>query len=83
MDSNVKIIIKIAKCITEKKPSSIYLYSGLLFEAEDKANKLNDMGTVAAITWLCHESSYVKKLGFCYPVKEALESKMMVELSQL
>jgi len=83
MDSNVQIIIKIAKRITAQKPKSIYLYSGLLLEAEDKANKLNDMGTVAAITWLCHEGSYINKLDCCNRVKEDLESAMIVKLSQL
>jgi hypothetical protein len=83
MDSNVQIIIKIAKFITEEDHRSVYLYSGLLFEAEDQTNKLNGMGIVAAISWLCHESSYIEKLGCCYRVKEALESKMIVELSKL
>ncbi|MGX9419301.1 hypothetical protein ACWU4D_18395 [Vibrio sp. WJH972] len=83
MDTNVNIIIEIAKRITTKDPKSIYLYSGLLFEAEGKANKLNDMGTISAITWLCHESSYMNKLGYCYREKEVIESLVMVELSKL
>ncbi|MHA2936661.1 hypothetical protein ACXJY6_00030 [Vibrio sp. RC27] len=54
-----------------------------MFEAEDNAKKLNDMGTIAAIRWLCHESTYINKLDCGYRVKEALESIIMKELSQL
>ena len=83
MDTNVKIIIKIAKYITAKDPRSLYLFSGLLFEAEDRVNKLNDMDAISAITWLCHNSAYINKLGCCNREKNALERIMMEEFSQL
>ncbi|MCE0495787.1 hypothetical protein [Vibrio salinus] len=83
MDTNIELVIEIAKRITTKIPDLIYLFSGIVFEAESEANKLNNKGTIESIKWLCHESSYINELDCDYKSRELLEKMMMSELSKL
>lgn len=83
MNTNLDLVIEIAKRITAKIPDLIHLFSGIVFEAEKKANELNNKGTIEAIKWLCHKSSYMDELDCDDNSREILEKMMMSELSKL